>query len=585
MSRFTQPPAFSGTASSSGTISHLRVDGLSVSYPDRRVLTDVSFVVPAGQRVGLIGENGSGKSTLLKAAAGILDPTAGTVRAQIPGVSDPQIGLLHQEPPFESQETVAEALEQAIAPAREAARGVVELGALLAKSPDDQRVANLYSRVLEEAERLEAWEIDTRVATMLSGLGLADIELNRPTGRLSGGQRARLSLAWMLLSTPDVLLLDEPTNHLDDAATAYLVGILHAWRGPVLMASHDRAFLDEVATSLVDLDPAPVAHSLSGSLTEDGPGSGIGVTRFTGNYSDYLEYRAETMRRWIQQYRDEQTELKRLHKQVRDQQSVGHPGREPRTEAGAAKKFYADRNAKVVSRRVNDARSRLEELERNQVRKPPAELVFRGLVDEDKRGAAPSAPTLEPILVATNIGVVGRLDPLSLSISRGEKWLLTGPNGSGKSTLLNVLAEKLEPTSGSLNRSQRDRVRLLSQEIDIPGLDDPRSNKTTTQFYRQLVGEKLAEKVPLSSLGLIAGRDLNRPLRDLSTGQQRRLALAALLADPPEILLLDEPTNHFSLSLVTAIEAALPTYPGTVVVASHDRWLRRNWSGKMLILE
>lgn len=584
MSRSTQLSSAS-EAVPSRRASHLRIEGLSVSFPDRRVLTDVSFIVPAGDRVGLIGENGSGKSTLLRAIAGIVRPSGGTVRAHVPGITHPRIGLLHQEPPFDSDETVAGALEDAVAPAREAAKAVAELGSLLAENPNDQRIAELYARVLEEAERLDAWEIDTRIATMLSGLGLSDIESGRLTGQLSGGQRARLSLVWLLLSTPDILLLDEPTNHLDDSATAYLVGVLRSWRGPVLMASHDRAFLDEVATSLVDLDPAPVPHAVSSSFAEDGPGSGIGVTRFTGNYSDYLGSRADTMRRWNQRYRDEQVELKRLRKQVREQHTVGHPGREPRTEARAAKKFYADRNAKVVSRRVNDARLRLEELERDQVRKPPTELEFRGLVDEEERGGISSAPTVEPVLVATNIGVEGRLNPLSLSISRGEKWLLTGPNGSGKSTLLSVLAEKLEPTSGSLGRSRRDRVRLLSQEIDVPGLGDPGSSKTASQFYRQLVGDKLADEVPLGSLGLIAGRDLNRPLADLSTGQQRRLALAVLLADPPEILLLDEPTNHFSLALVTAIESALPDYPGTVVVASHDRWLRKNWSGKTLTLE
>ncbi len=577
--------SLSSEATSSRGASHLRIDGLSISFPDRRVLTDVSFIVPEGDRVGLIGENGSGKSTLLRAAAGILRPSAGAIGAHIPGVPHPRIGLLHQEPPFGQDESVAQTLEHAVAPARQAAKAVAELGSLLAESPEDQRIAKLYSRVLEEAERLDAWEIDTRIATMLSGLGLSNIEPERPTGQLSGGQRARLSLAWLLLSTPDILLLDEPTNHLDDAATAHLSGVLRSWRGPVLMASHDRAFLDEVATSLVDLDPAPVPHSLANDLSVGGSGKAVGVTRFTGNYSDYLGFRTDMMRRWLQQYRDEQVELKRLRKQVREQHAVGHPGAAPRTEAGAAKKFYADRNAKVVSRRVNDARARLEELERDQVRKPPAELVFRGLVDEEKRGSASSQPTLEPILVATNVGVEGRLDPISLSISRGEKWLLTGPNGSGKSTLLNVLAGKLEPTSGNLTRSQRERVRLLSQEIDIPGLDNPRSSRTTIQFYEQLVGEKMAEEVPLSSLGLIAGPDLNRPLQDLSTGQQRRLALAALLADPPEILLLDEPTNHFSLALVTAIEATLPDYPGTIVIASHDRWLRRNWKGKTIILE
>ncbi len=584
------------------TGSHLRIDGLSVSFPDRRVLTDVTFTASAGERIGLIGENGSGKSTLLRAIAGLIRPSAGTVAAQVPGVPSPRIGLLHQEPPFQQGETVAQALERAVAPARQAAQDVSVLGQGFAQRPDDDRLADAYSFALDNAERLGAWETDTRIGAMLSGLGLADIDEDRETRQLSGGQRARLSLAWLLLSMPDVLLLDEPTNHLDDAANGHLVTTLGSWRGPVIMASHDRAFLDEAATQIVDLDPSPIPHTVARPLVNDDPGGGIGVTRFTGNYSDYLKHRADTRARWMQKYRDEQAELKRLRAAVLDNHSVGHVGRGPKTEARAAKKFYADRNAKVVSRRVNDARSRYEDAEKNQVRKPPAQLEFQGLTAADQvssgrsSGASFSGGSPEPVLIATNLAVDGRLAPTSLSVSRGEKWLLTGPNGSGKSTLLKVLAGRLQPTAGSLTRSERGRIGMLGQEVDVPGLAEgvpglaesvpslaeAGSDKSVLEFYTKAVGRDRASRVPLSTFGLIEGRDLNRPVRDLSVGQQRRLELAIVLANPPEILLLDEPTNHFSLSLASALEQSIPDYPGTVIVASHDRWLRKNWQGKHL---
>ncbi|MCD1115243.1 ATP-binding cassette domain-containing protein, partial [Cutibacterium acnes] len=155
---------------------------------------------------------------------------------------------------------------------------------------------------------------------------------DRSIGTLSGGQRARLALAWLLLSAPDVLLLDEPTNHLDDAATAYLVSVLTTWRGPILIASHDRAFLDDTVTSLLDLDPSPLPHAVAGPLVEDGTGTGIGLTRFTGSYSDYLTARAQARQRWERQYRDEQAELSRLRTAVKDQQTAGHSDWRPRTE-------------------------------------------------------------------------------------------------------------------------------------------------------------------------------------------------------------------------------------------------------------
>lgn len=561
----------------------LRVDGISISFADRRVLTDVSFTVPAGERSGLVGENGSGKTTLLRIVAGLASPNTGIVRATAPGGRAPRVGLLHQEPPFQATQSITEALESAVAPLRAAADEVNTAADALAAAPDDQSAARSYADALETAERLGVWEVDARIDAMVMGLGLGDLPRDRQAGRLSGGQRSRLALAWLLLSAPDVLLLDEPTNHLDDAATEHLRGVLSTWVGPVLIASHDRAFLDEAVTSLVDLDPDPIPHAVAGPLVGDGDGTGIGIIRFTGTYTDYLHARLDAREQWERQYRDEQAELKRLRSAVGGNQSVGHRDWKPRSEVRMAQKYYADRNAKVVARRVNDARARLVDLQERQIRKPPEELQFRGLT------AAENAERSQrvwsgPVLAASRVAVADRLAPTSLNVSAGEKWLITGANGSGKSTLLHVLAGDLSPTSGTINRPAGVRVGLLTQEV---GLSDPQHrgpHRTTRQAYEDLVGTQRAEQVPLATFGLIAAPDERRPVTVLSVGQQRRLALAVLLADPPDVLLLDEPTNHLSLLLVTQLEAAILDYPGSVVVASHDRWLRRIWTGQHLDL-
>ena len=560
---------------------HLRVDGLSFSFGAHRVLTDVSFTVPAGDRVGVIGENGAGKSTVLRAIAGALAPTAGTVSVNAPDDAPAVIGLLHQEPPFAPGDTVAQALEAAVARARAAEDAVVRLGDALASDADDPATMDAYSRALAEAERLGAWRIDARIDATVSGVGLSAIDRTRATGTLSGGQRSRLALAWLLVNEPDVLLLDEPTNHLDDAATAYLTRVLTAWRGPVLMASHDRAFLDETATSLLDLDPSPLPHEVAGPLVQDGTGTGIGATRFTGSYSAYLVARAEARTRWERQHHDEQAELARLRAAIGEQQIVGHVDWRPRSGVRMAQKFYADRNAKVVSRRVGDARSRWEELEARQIRQPPAELRFRGLT---AAGLPPAGDAGEPAVTVVDVAVADRLPPTSISIGHGEKWLVTGANGSGKSTLLSLLAGDLAPTAGRVVRAGGARVSLLAQDAGVGMPPASAVDATVDDVYERIVGAERAEQVPLRTFGLLADRDRRRPVAALSVGQRRRLALAVLLADPPEVLLLDEPTNHFSLALVTALEDALRTYPGAVVVASHDRWLRHRWTGHHLDL-
>jgi macrolide transport system ATP-binding/permease protein len=583
-----------------GGADHLVVDGVSKSFAGRRVLADVSFTVSSGERACLIGENGTGKTTLLRIVAGLDDDHAGRIAA--PG----SVGLFHQQPPFDLELTVAEVLAQATAPVRAVVEDVSRLAAALANVPapgptsartQGADLANAYDRALAEALRTDAWDVDQQVDRLLDGLDLSRVPAGRAASALSGGQLSRLSLAWLLLRRPDTLLLDEPTNHLDARGTALLVDLLAGWSGPVLIASHDRAFLDETATTLLDLDPAPRPHreitSAAGTgPAADGPGSGFGITGFGGSYTQYLLHRIEQRERWERRYRDEQAELKRLRRQVKDNHAVGHADRGPRTEARASKKFYADRNAKVVSRRVNDAATALARLEEDQIRKPPAVLRFGGLAvaaasageagarvgtEPSRRGGRPTSGP-GPVLVATGVALADRLPPVSVALGARSRLLVTGPNGAGKSTLLQILAGHLEPDAGSLTITGRLTVGLLGQDADHLADGD----LTVVEAYRSAVGEDLAENVPLGTFGLIAGRDERRWVRELSVGQRRRLDLAVLLASPPDVLLLDEPTNHFSLLLATQLEASIPGYPGAVVVASHDRWLRAGWKGERL---
>jgi macrolide transport system ATP-binding/permease protein len=528
----------------------LRADGLSHSYGDRPVLTDLSLVASGGQRLGLLGENGAGKSTLLRLLAGVEQPDRGVI------ARPERTSLLTQEVNVDPALPLQSILEQATAPVRALEHELLRAAEGFAgPDPDaEQR----YADALAAAEAAELWTLEQRRDELLRGLGVAELPLERSVGSVSGGQRSRVALAALLLARPDAVLLDEPTNHLDDAAVDYLSTVLRGWAGVVVFASHDRAFLDEVATGLLDIDPGR-----------------SGATRYGGGYSDYLAAKAAERARWEAQFAAEELELARL----RDTVAVGArsidrgsgPRDNDRMSAGVKKESLQHQ----VARCVRNAQGRLDELKGSRIDEPPAAMAFAGIPH--------GSHVLEgddPLLVAESVRVGDRLDLDRLAIAPEARVLVTGPNGSGKSTLLAVLARQLAPDAGRVRRRPALRVALLDQDVRWP---EPGLSART--LYERAVGEQRAESLPLTSLGLLADRDVDRPVGSLSIGQQRRTALALIIARPPHVFLLDEPTNHLSLLLATELEEALGAYPGAVVIASHDRWLRRRWRGRMLRLE
>ncbi len=533
---------------------HLRADGLSLAYGDRRVLSDVSLAVAPGSRLGLIGENGAGKSTLLRVLAGAEPPDAGVL------ARPRRIGLLWQEVRFAPGETLAALIEEALAEVRAIERELEAAAAALAS--DDPAASARYDAALAAAERAEVWSVDARRDELLAGLGVGGIPLDRRLAEVSGGQRSRFALAALLLGRPDALLLDEPTNHLDDEAAAFLERQLTAWPGPVVFASHDRAFLDAVATGLLDLDPTR-----------------SGTTAFGGGYSDYLAAKAAERARWERQFADEQAERKALEHAVSvTSRSIAWSGK-VRDNDKFVKSVKGNALDRQISRRIRNAAGRLDELERTRVAKPPAVLSFAG-IPAGFQALGDRSPEEETLVHVSAARIPGRLDIADLRVGPRARLLVTGSNGAGKSTLLAAVAGRLHPETGTIARRRGLRIGLLEQDVRFPDPSEP-----PRRVYERTLGERRAEAVPLSALGLIAPRDLDRPVGALSVGQQRRLALALILARPPHLFLLDEPTNHLSLSLATELEEALGGYPGAVVVASHDRWLRAGWSGEVVRLE
>ncbi|MFC6153157.1 ABC-F family ATP-binding cassette domain-containing protein [Nocardioides yefusunii] len=539
------------------TASSLRpvaLDDVTVAYGARTVISDLSLTFAPGRRTALVGENGSGKSTLLHAVAQRLPKTA-VVMGTITAPKD--LVMVGQEPPFRDEWTVAEVRTRTLAPLQR----LLDHLEILADHLDDPVAAQRHAQILERAVATDAWDAGRRAQEAAERLGLGGLDETRPVGALSGGQRMRLALAGVMTTRPSAVLLDEPTNHLDDDALGILTEFLTTLPGVVLVASHDRVLLDEVCTDLVDLDPSEFGTD------------GLGGRRFNGGWSVYETKRNADRARWEQTWLAQQDELRELRRATQVGESDVARGRGPRDNDKFVHSFKGERVQSAVARRRRDAERRLAAAEAAQVAKPRPVLHLSAPVTTSTGASI----RVRDLRVDDDTSTAPRLSVSKLDVAPGEHLLVTGGNGVGKSTLLGVLSGRIAPSAGTVDVAAR-RVAELEQDVHF---EDP--SRSPAYVWEQAFGEE--PDVVLRELGLVRPADLQRPIGLLSVGQRRRLGLALVLASRPDLLLLDEPTNHLSLGLASELEDAVGESTATIVVASHDRWLRRRWDAAHLRLE
>ncbi|MFD6856300.1 ABC-F family ATP-binding cassette domain-containing protein [Rhodococcus sp. NPDC060090] len=510
----------------------------------RPVLQGVDLAVTPGSRLGVVGDNGRGKTTLIDVLAGRLEPDQGTVRCF------GSLGVAEQEMAVTESRTVGDLIDIELVHVREALRLLDEATEALAE--EQPGAADAYADALDAAEQLDAWDADRRVDTALEALG-AVTDRSCLLAEMSVGQRYRVRLAALLGAEHDFLLLDEPTNHLDASGLEYLTERLQQTRSGVVLVSHDRALLTDVATSILDLDP-----SVDGR-----------PRLYGGGYAGYRKGRVAEYDRWVDQYARQQAEHARLAVDLEAAQDRLVTGWRPGK--GTGKHQRATRAPALVQ----SVHRRQEALDEHAVTTPPPPLRFSmPALGVALDGIDPDAPLIR----AADVEVSGRLiAPVSLSLGAGARLAVTGPNGAGKSSFLAVLAGELEPTSGDVDIAELVRVGRLAQESPAP------SGVRVREAYDRHVGVLASsgvvpegESVTLEDLGLFTDHDLDQRVRDLSMGQQRRLDLALVLASRPHVLLLDEPTNHLSITLVDELTEALGATDAVVVLATHDRQLRRD---------
>ncbi|MER7762354.1 ABC-F family ATP-binding cassette domain-containing protein [Streptomyces sp. NPDC097619] len=536
----------------------LTATDLTKSYGGRPVLDSVTLSVRPGERLGIVGENGSGKTTLLRLLAGAERPDHGEVFRHAEGGT----GHLAQEEDLPPGLTVHALIERALAPPRALEARLRALEAGMASGDTSATTLTDYADALTAFELRDGYGAEARLERALHGLGLPALPRETPVDRLSGGRTVRLRLAALLAADPELLLLDEPTNHLDDAALTWLEEYLRHRRGTTVVVSHDRLFLERVATSLLEVD---------GDLHR--------TARHGDGYAGYLAARETERRRRAEAHAAWRTETDRWRGAAAGTARRVAPGRARKDGDKMAYDRAAGRVQQSLASRVRAAEERLARLLAHPVPAPPEPLRFTTIPRTATPAPAADGPgERTPLLTVTGVALHGRLAPVDLSLAAGDRLLVTGPNGAGKSTLLHLLAGALAPDRGAVHRS--GRTGLLAQHA-APA---PTAGTLLEAFARGRTGTPQDHAEDLLALGLFHPTVLTAPVRSLSSGQRQRLALARLVTAPADVLLLDEPTNHLSPALSEELARALADFPGAVALVSHDRSLRSRWTGPRLAL-
>ena len=501
----------------------LSAQNIVKSFGINVVLRDVSFTLQQGDRIGLVGVNGCGKSTLMKIIAGLESADSGEMSL----VRGTRIGYLAQQDMVTHGASVWAELEKVYEPVFEMEKKIRALEAEMEDAHEDEarfaRLSSDYDRLTRAFEEADGYAWKSMVSGVLNGLGFKPGQYDQSVDSLSGGEKTRLCLARLLLQKPDLLLLDEPTNHLDMETLQWLENYLAAYRGSVLVISHDRYFLDHVCTGIVEL--------LMGTAEQ-----------YRGNYTQYIAQRQERFEARMRAYTLQQKEIER-------QQAI----------IARYRMYNREKSIRAAESREK-ALDRMEKLE-----KPVDERAIRLYFEARRR-------TGEDVLfirdVSKSFGEKHLFSGLNLHVRAGDRVALIGPNGVGKSTLIKLITGEVTPDTGEIR---------YGANVDIGYYDQHQSSLNPEKTVLDEVWDRFprmeqADVRSASGLFLFTGDDVFQPIKTLSGGEKGRVALTALMLRKDNLLLLDEPTNHLDMDSREVLEDALADFNGTIITVSHDRY-------------